>query len=319
MPADPRPTPPGAPSRRVARRARRCRSGRGRRRPSARRVGGRPTPWTRVAVDALRSALGGLRRGRRRGGRARARRTRRPMLHPGERFGTGGVAGRRVDLVVDPVDGTRLAAAGRPGAMAVLAVAPRGALAALGPAHYLEKLVHGGPDAGLALRAPVAQNLVADSRRHAGVADRGTACRRAGARPRNAEVVAEVVRGGRAPSTLFEHGDVERRRARRGDRGGALDLHLGHRRRARGRARGGGSYARSAASMEALARSANASGEAASLSPPRASTLRDVFGTRRPAAAHRRSWRSAPVTPCALGPAADRPSSSWRPGRSPRG
>ena len=63
------------------------------------------------------------------------------MLHPGERFGTG--AGPALDLVVDPVDGTRLAASGRPGAMAILAVgAARVRSLDLGPAHYLDKLVH---------------------------------------------------------------------------------------------------------------------------------------------------------------------------------
>ena len=71
-----------------------------------------------------------------------------PMLHLGERFGTG--AGPAIDIAVDPVDGTSLAAAGLPGAMAVMAVAPRGAFLDIGPAHYMEKLVAQG--AGTATR-----------------------------------------------------------------------------------------------------------------------------------------------------------------------
>ena len=81
---------------------------------------------------------------------ARARRTARPCCTPASR--SARAHGPALDLAVDPVDGTRLAAAGRPGAMAILAVAPRGAFVDLGPAHYLDKLVHGGADAGLELR-----------------------------------------------------------------------------------------------------------------------------------------------------------------------
>src|SRR5829696_8792325 len=62
-----------------------------------------------------------------------------PMLQLGERFGSG--SGPAIDVAVDPVDGTSLAAAGAPGAMAVMAVAPRGAFLDIGPAHYMDKLV----------------------------------------------------------------------------------------------------------------------------------------------------------------------------------
>ncbi|SFR73995.1 fructose-1,6-bisphosphatase II [Agromyces sp. CF514] len=152
-----------------------------------------------------------------------------PMLHPGERFGTG--AGPALDLVVDPVDGTRLAAAGRPGAMAILAVAPRGAYADPGPAFYLDKLVHarpaavagGPPDAGLSLDLPVAENLA----RLASALDRPVSSLRVAvqARPRNA-AVADAVRAAGAILHRFEHGDVERvayAAAAEGD----LDLLLG--------------------------------------------------------------------------------------------
>jgi fructose-1,6-bisphosphatase II len=144
-----------------------------------------------------------------------------PMLHPGEVFGTG--AGPRLDLVVDPVDGTRLAAAGLPGAMAILAVAARGSFAELGPAHYLDKLVHAGPDAGLDLELPTPENLARLAAvRGCAVADLRVAVQ---ARPRNAAVAAAVEASG-AHLHAFEHGDIERVvHAVASD--GSLDLLLG--------------------------------------------------------------------------------------------
>ncbi|MBY5162575.1 class II fructose-bisphosphatase [Salsipaludibacter albus] len=62
-----------------------------------------------------------------------------PMLFNGERVGTGEAP--EVDIAVDPVDGTRLLAEGRPGAIAVLAAAPRGTMFDPGPAVYMHKLV----------------------------------------------------------------------------------------------------------------------------------------------------------------------------------
>jgi fructose-1,6-bisphosphatase II len=128
-----------------------------------------------------------------------------PMLHPGEVFGTG--AGPELDLVVDPVDGTRLAAAGLPGAMAILAVASRGSFAELGPAHYLDKLVHAGPDAGLDLAASVIHNLDRlSAARGVAVSELTVAVQ---ARPRNAAISA-AVRAAGARLHAFEHGDIER-------------------------------------------------------------------------------------------------------------
>ena len=134
----------------------------------------------------------------------------------GERFGTG--AGPALDLAVDPIDGTRLAASGRPGAMAVMAVAPRGALAAVGAAHYMEKHVTWVPDvpAGASLAELVDR---AAATREVAAADVRVAVQQ---RPRNERFVAEVRAAG-ASVELFEHGDVERCiRAARG--GGGLDI-----------------------------------------------------------------------------------------------
>jgi fructose-1,6-bisphosphatase II len=164
---------------------------------------GDPDAVDRVAVEALREALapvavdGAVVAGE--GEKDEA-----PMLHPGERFGTGG---RSVDIVVDPVDGTRLAASGRPGAIAVLAAADRGAFLDIGPAFYLEKLVCAHPDAGLSLDASVAENLqrLADART-VDVAGLRVAVQ---SRPRNRRIMDAVTAAG-AQLVAFEHGDIER-------------------------------------------------------------------------------------------------------------
>jgi fructose-1,6-bisphosphatase II len=86
-----------------------------------------------------------------------------PMLFNGERVGTGEPP--KVDLAVDPVDGTRLLAEGRPGAIAVLAAAPAGALFDPGPCVYMEKLVVGAAAADVVdLDRPIAENLAAIAR-----------------------------------------------------------------------------------------------------------------------------------------------------------
>ncbi len=61
-----------------------------------------------------------------------------PMLYNGERIGSG--RGPRVDVAVDPVEGTRLLAFGRPNAISVVAMAPRGSMYDPGPAFYMKKL-----------------------------------------------------------------------------------------------------------------------------------------------------------------------------------
>lgn len=62
-----------------------------------------------------------------------------PMLFNGERIGNG--RGPRVDVAVDPVEGTNLLARGAPDAIAVVGVAPRGTMWEPGPAFYMNKLV----------------------------------------------------------------------------------------------------------------------------------------------------------------------------------
>jgi fructose-1,6-bisphosphatase II len=64
-----------------------------------------------------------------------------PMLFNGEHVGGGG--GSQVDVAVDPLEGTRLAALGQPNAIAVIAVAERGAMFFPGAAVYMEKIAAG--------------------------------------------------------------------------------------------------------------------------------------------------------------------------------
>src|ERR687896_2112969 len=61
-----------------------------------------------------------------------------PMLHNGEQVGDG--AGPQVDIAVDPLEGTRLAAQGRPNALAVIALSERGTMFDPGPCVYMEKM-----------------------------------------------------------------------------------------------------------------------------------------------------------------------------------
>ncbi len=64
-----------------------------------------------------------------------------PMLFNGEKIGDG--TPPLTDIAVDPIDGTTLTAQGRGGALAVIAVAERGAMFDPGPCVYMEKLAVG--------------------------------------------------------------------------------------------------------------------------------------------------------------------------------
>jgi fructose-1,6-bisphosphatase II len=64
-----------------------------------------------------------------------------PMLFNGEQVGNG--HGPEVDVAVDPLEGTRLTALGMPNAIAVIAVAERGAMFDPGAAFYMDKIAVG--------------------------------------------------------------------------------------------------------------------------------------------------------------------------------
>ena len=81
-----------------------------------------------------------------------------PMLFNGEEVGNGD--GPLCDVAVDPIDGTTLMSKGMPNALAVLAVAERGAMFDPSAVFYMEKLAV-GPEAADAIdiTAPVAENV----------------------------------------------------------------------------------------------------------------------------------------------------------------
>ncbi|HEY4006001.1 MAG TPA: class II fructose-bisphosphatase [Pseudonocardia sp.] len=81
-----------------------------------------------------------------------------PMLFNGEEVGNG--EGPLCDVAVDPIDGTTLMSKGMPNALAVLAVAERGAMFDPSAVFYMEKLAV-GPEAADAIdiTAPVAENV----------------------------------------------------------------------------------------------------------------------------------------------------------------
>lgn len=81
-----------------------------------------------------------------------------PMLYNGEQVGNG--KDPRLDIAVDPVEGTRLLAYGRPNSIAVIAAAPEGSMWTPGPSLYMNKIVvHKAAREAIDLTAPVATNL----------------------------------------------------------------------------------------------------------------------------------------------------------------
>jgi len=80
-----------------------------------------------------------------------------PMLYIGEKVGSGGP---KMDIAVDPLEGTTLTAKGGPNALTVVALAEHGKFLHA-PDIYMEKIaVGGGLPAGVVhIEAPVAENL----------------------------------------------------------------------------------------------------------------------------------------------------------------
>ncbi|MPY79342.1 MAG: class II fructose-bisphosphatase [Actinophytocola sp.] len=127
-----------------------------------------------------------------------------PMLYNGEEVGNGD--GPHCDVAVDPIDGTTLMSKGMPNALAVLAVAERGAMFDPSAVFYMEKIAV-GPEAAdvVDISAPVAENIrrVAKAR-HSGVSD-VTVCILD--RPRHGKLVEEVREAG-ARIRFITDGDV---------------------------------------------------------------------------------------------------------------
>jgi fructose-1,6-bisphosphatase II len=86
-----------------------------------------------------------------------------PMLYNGERVGNGD--GPECDVAVDPIDGTTLNAKGMPNAIAVIALAERGAMYDPSAVFYMEKLVTGAEAADeVDITASVEHNIRAVAR-----------------------------------------------------------------------------------------------------------------------------------------------------------
>ncbi len=83
-----------------------------------------------------------------------------PMLYIGERIGLCREDSLKVDIAVDPVEGTIAVAKGLPNAIAVVAMAPRGHLLEA-PDTYMDKLAVGPKAKGVIdLNAPLKENLL---------------------------------------------------------------------------------------------------------------------------------------------------------------
>jgi len=81
-----------------------------------------------------------------------------PMLYNGETLGTG--TPPKLDVAVDPIDGTRLVSRGEANAMSVVAVAQRGSMFNPGPCVYMEKIATGREGVGaIDITAPIDVNV----------------------------------------------------------------------------------------------------------------------------------------------------------------
>ena len=157
-----------------------------------------------VATEAMRRTLGSVpMRGRIVIGEGE--RDEAPMLYIGEEVGHWQQQSPRVDIAVDPLEGTNLCATGSPGAMAVLAASEEGGLLNA-PDCYMRKLIVGPRCKGrIDLDAPVAENLrhIADAL-HRDVGDVTVVVLE---RERHAELIADIRKAG-ARIRLITDGDL---------------------------------------------------------------------------------------------------------------
>ena len=127
-----------------------------------------------------------------------------PMLYIGEKVGNG--TGPRVDIALDPLEGTTITAKGGPNALAVIAMAEQGGFLNA-PDVYMEKIAVGGglPDGVVDIRADPKENLknLAKAKK-VDMADLVVCILD---RPRHADLIAKV-RGAGARIMLISDGDV---------------------------------------------------------------------------------------------------------------
>lgn len=128
-----------------------------------------------------------------------------PMLYIGEQIGKAREGSLKVDIAVDPVDGTTAVAKGLPNAIAVVAIAPRGCLFHA-PDMYMNKIAV-GPKAArvIDIEAPVEDNLKAIAKAlNKDIRDITVTMLD---RPRHEELIKKVRKIG-ARIKLFKDGDV---------------------------------------------------------------------------------------------------------------
>ncbi len=127
-----------------------------------------------------------------------------PMLFIGEKVGTK--SGPKVDIAVDPLEGTTLCAKNMPGAIATLAMAEAGTMLHA-PDIYMDKIAVGPgyPQGVVDLDAPADENIRALAKAKGVKPDAITAMILD--RPRHADVIAAVRKAGAAVS-LITDGDV---------------------------------------------------------------------------------------------------------------
>lgn len=127
-----------------------------------------------------------------------------PMLFIGEKVGTGN--GPKVDIALDPLEGTTLCAKSMPNSLAVLAMAEGGSLLHA-PDTYMDKIAIGGgyPDHLVDLDAKPAENIKALAKAKKVDVSQITVCILD--RPRHADLIA-AVRAMGARVTLITDGDI---------------------------------------------------------------------------------------------------------------
>jgi fructose-1,6-bisphosphatase II / sedoheptulose-1,7-bisphosphatase len=126
-----------------------------------------------------------------------------PMLYIGEKVGSGGI---KVDIALDPLEGTTLTAKALPNALAVMAMAEPGTLLHA-PDTYMDKIAIGGgyPDGTIDLDADPADNIVSLAKAKGVKPHEITALILD--RPRHEKIIASVRRVG-ASVQLITDGDV---------------------------------------------------------------------------------------------------------------
>lgn len=127
-----------------------------------------------------------------------------PMLYNGEKLGTGRPP--RVDIAVDPIDGTRLLSLGKANSLATVAISERGTMFNPGPFMYMNKIAV-GPTARGAINVEASPTVNLRSIARAKGMDVNDLTIVILDRPRHEDLIAEVRQAG-ARIRLITDGDV---------------------------------------------------------------------------------------------------------------